>query len=136
MRMRRFDVQPPLILFLLASLFGCGAGERLHVTSIQLGRSLNADSTVAGHTTTFEPDATVYLAVLTDGVGSGTIGVRWMYRGHVMGEPKREVSYRDAAATEFHLQSAGGFPPGEYSVEVFLDGRPVGTREFRVEKQR
>jgi hypothetical protein len=53
-----------------------------------------------------------------------------------MGEPKREVSYRDIAATEFHLQSAGGFPPGDYTAEVFLDGRSVGSREFRVESQR
>ena len=127
---------PLLLIIPVGSLLGCGSGEGLRVTGIQLGRSLNADSTVAGHTTTFGPRDTVYLSVLTDGVGSATIKVRWLYRGHVMGEPTRQVSYRDVAATEFHLQSAGGFPPGEYSVEVFVDDQSVGTREFRVEKSR
>lgn len=119
------------VMVLLISLFGCSS-EELRVTSIQLGRSLNADGTVARHTTDFAPDDTVYVSIQTTGVGSRTIGVRWMYGGRVMGEPKKQVSYRDDAATEFHLQSVSGFPPGDYTVEVFLDGQPVGTRTFRV----
>jgi hypothetical protein len=55
-----------------------------------------------------------------------------MYGGRVVGEPKKQVSYRDEAATEFHLQSAGGFPVGDYTVEAFLDGKSVGTKTFRV----
>ncbi len=55
--------------------------------------------------------------------------------GRVVGEPKKQVSYRDDAATEFHLQSANGFPPGEYTVEAFFNGQSVGTRNFRVENR-
>ena len=119
------------VMVLFALVAGCGSG--LRVTSIQLGRSLNVDGTVAGHTTVFAPDDTVYVSIATAGAGSGTIGVRWMYHGSVVGEPTKRVSYRDIAATEFHLQSAGGFPRGDYTVEAFLDGRSVGTRAFRVE---
>lgn len=132
--MRCFDRCLHLI-FAATLLAGCRA-EDLRVTSIQLGRSLNADNTVAGHTTRFGPKDTICLSVLTAGVGSSTIRVRWMYRGHVLGEPEKQVSYRDVAATEFRLQSAAGFPQGDYTVEVLLDGQPVGTREFRVEKSR
>lgn len=121
------------VLILLTSIAGCGSS--LRVTSLQLGRSLNADSTVANHTTRFAPGDTIYVSVVTAGVGSGTIGVRWTYEGRVMGEPTKEVSYRDVAATEFHLQSVGGFPPGDYTVEAFLNGQSVGTRTFRVESQ-
>lgn len=128
-------------LFLLASVLasavaGCGLGESLHVTSLQLGRSLNTDGTVATHTTRFSPDDTIYIAVLTAGAGSGVIGVRWKYGEKVAGEPTKQVSYKDVAATEFHLQSAGGFPVGDYTVEAFFDGQPVGTRPFRVDIQR
>ena len=130
--MRPLDVRLPLAL-LSACLFGCGSGNTLRVDSIQLGRSLNADNTVAGHTTTFQPGETVYVSVLTTGAGSATIGVRWTYAGRIIGEPKKPVSYRDVAATEFRLESAARFPVGEYSVEVFLDGQPMGTRQFRVE---
>ena len=133
--MRPFTVQLPLMV-LLACVLGCGAGESLRVTSIQLGRSLNADSTVGGHTTRFEPGDTVYVSVITTGAGSGTIAVRWTYGARLLGEPKKKVSYKDVAATEFHLESAGGFPVGDYTVEAFLDGQSAGTREFRVEKER
>jgi hypothetical protein len=132
--MRPRNVRLPLIV-LFAFLAGCGSGNTLRVTSIQLGRSLNADSTVASHTTTFKPGETIYVSVLTTGAGSGTIRVRWMYEGRVVDEPQKQVSYNDVAATEFRLQSVAGFPPGDYTVEAFLDGQSVGVRQFRVEKQ-
>jgi hypothetical protein len=129
--MRKLNISMAGVV-LFACLAGCGWGQALQVTSVQVGRSLNADGTIASHTTSFKPNDTVYVSVVTTGVGSGTIGVRWMYGGRVVGEPKKPVSYRDEAATEFHLQSAGGFPVGDYTVEAFLDGKSVGTKTFRV----
>ncbi|HEX6974356.1 MAG TPA: hypothetical protein VF147_08145 [Vicinamibacterales bacterium] len=120
-------------LVLAAVVTACGLGQALKVTSLQLGKSLNADGTVATHTTVFSPSDTIYLSVLTTGAGSGEISVRWTYNGRPVGEPKKQVSYRDDAATEFHLQSAGGFPIGDYKAEAFLNGASVGTRTFRVE---
>jgi hypothetical protein len=130
--MRKIGIYLSLVV-LFTCLGGCGSGNTLRVTSLQLGRALNADSTVASHTTRFAPGDTVYVSILTSGVGSGVLGVRWTYSGRVMGEPTKSVSYTDDAATEFHLQSAGGFPVGDYSVEAFLDGQSVGSRPFRVE---
>ena len=95
---------------------------------------LNPDNTVTGHTTRFKPTDTIYVSVLTDSAGSGTIGARWTFAGRVVSEPQKEVSYRGAAATEFHLQNSGGFPAGDYNVEILLDGKPIASREFRVEK--
>ena len=120
-----------ITLIVVAALTACASD--LRVSSLQLGRSVNADKTVAHHTTVFKSDETVYLSVLTAGSGSGEIGVRWIYEGRVMGEPKKQVSYRGNAVTEFHLQNAGGFPPGDYDVEVFFNGQPAGSRKFRVE---
>jgi hypothetical protein len=97
---------------------------------------LNSDHSVAEFTTIFTPQDTVYVSVLTTGGGSGEISVRWTYGGKVVGEPKKRVADRDVAATEFHLQSAGGFPHGQYSAEIFLDGQSVGTRTFRVQATR
>ena len=114
-------------------LHGCAPSGPLQVDTIQLGRSLNPDKSVAAHATTFKRSDTVYVAVLTSAPGSGTIGVKWSYAGRVIDEPQREVSYRDAAATEFHLVNSNGFPSGQYTVEVFVDGKSVGTRNFNVE---
>ena len=110
----------------------CGS-RSLQITAIQLGRSLNADHSVAEFTSVFGQRDTVYLSVLTVGGGSGTLSVRWTFGGNVVGEPKKRVADRDVAATDFPLQNAGGFPPGQYSAEVFLDGKSVGTRTFRIE---
>jgi hypothetical protein len=120
-------------LILCTCVAACGSSRPLHITAIQLGRSLNSDHSVAEFTTVFAPHDTVYLSVLTRGGGSGTISVRWTYGGKVVAEPKKRVADRDVAATDFPLQSAGGFPPGEYSAEIFLDGKSVGTRTFRVQ---
>jgi hypothetical protein len=132
--MSRFTVRLCLVLNVLAWLGGCSS--HLRVTDVQLGRSVNADSSIANPTASFTPRDTIYLSVSTAGVGSGTISVRWKYQERVVDEPKRKVSYRDLAATDFSLKSVAGFPPGEYSAEVFLDGQPVGTKTFRVEAGR
>ena len=123
------------LLVLAACVGGCRSGPPLTVTSVQLGRSLNSDNTVGSFATTFAPTDTVYVSVLTSGAGDATFSARWMYEGRIVGEPKKQVSFSDVAATEFHLQSANGFPPGHYTVEVFKDGQSVETRKFNIEKR-
>jgi hypothetical protein len=127
-----------LVVALLAAAptFGCGKEQPLQVTTIQLGRSINPDKTVASHTTRFKPTDTIYAAVLTEGTGSAKIKVRWRYRGTLVSEPEQDVTYQGAAATEFHLQNSGGFPPGDYTVEFFLDGRAIGTRPFKIDEDK
>ena len=132
--MRKFEVGL-FVMILFVCLAGCG-GQPLRVTTIQLGRSLNPDNTVASFTTVFAPTDTVYLSAVTTGVGSGKLGVRWTYAGQVIGNPEKQVTSHLEAVTEFHLQSPGGFPPGDYAAEVFLNGQSAGTRTFRVEAPR
>ena len=111
----------------------CGPSEPLKVTTIQLGRSLNSDDSIATHTTSFHPKDTIYAALINDAAGAGTVSARWVYAGQTVSEETKEVSHNREGATEFHLQSpSAGFPPGDYRVEFQVDGKPVGTREFRV----
>ena len=122
----------PSVVLLLLALVACGSN--VSFSSLQLGRSVNTDQTVANHTTVFSPNDTVYVAILASGSGSAEMSVRWTYEGRVVGEPKKQVSLKGGGATEFHLQNAGGFPPGDYAVEAFLNGQSVGTRTFRVDR--
>ena len=110
-----------------------GCRQPLHVTTLQVGRSLNADKTIATHTTRFKRDDTIYASVLTDRTGSSTILARWSYNGHVVSETQKQVTYKGPGATEFHFESADGFPEGDYKVEIFVDGQPVASRDFRVQ---
>jgi hypothetical protein len=122
-----------LLIVALVATSACQSHEPLRVTTIQLGRSLNPDRSVGTHSTTFKPGDTIYASVLTTGSGSATITARWSYAGRLVSEPQKTVSYKGDAATEFHIQNSGGFPPGDYKVEILLDGKPVGSRGFRVE---
>ena len=110
----------------------CADGP-LQVSNIQLGRSLNPDNSIASPTTLFKRSETVYVSALTSAAGSSTIGVKWMYGTRVIDEPTKAASFKGPGATEFHLQNSGGFPPGDYSVEVFVDGISAGMRNFKVD---
>ncbi len=103
------------------------------MNTIQLGRGLNPDKTATGFTTRFKPDDTIYVAVLTTGAGASKLKARWVFAGRVVSEPEKQVSYQGPASTEFHIQNSSGFPAGDYSVELFIDGTSVGSRPFRVE---
>ena len=121
-----------LIALIAAGLGACKPSEPLVVQTIQTGRSLNSDNSVGTHTTRFKPTDTMYVAVLT-GRGSGTIEARWSVSGRVINEAKKDVSTIEPAATAFRFQTADGFRVGDYVVEVFVDGKSVGTRNLRVE---
>jgi hypothetical protein len=114
-------------------LVGCSPGGPLQVTTVQLGRSLNSDNSVGNHTTRFKPTDTIYVALLSDEPGESTVTARWIFGGRVVSEATKEVSFLRPSATEFHLQNSGGFPVGDYRVEILIDGQPAVTREFRVE---
>ena len=118
----------------VTALVACRPSGPLQVETIQTGKSRNSDNSVGNHSTRFKPDDTMFVAVLTKGPGSGKIGVRWTYVGRLVSEESRSVSYRDGAATEFHIQNSGGFPAGDYAVEVLVDDKPVATRPLKVEK--
>lgn len=119
------------LLPLFISVVGC-ANPPLSLANIQIGRSLNPDRSVASITTLFKPSETIYVSVQTLEAGSGTVGVKWMFGTQVIDEPVKQVSYDGPASTEFHMQNSGGFPAGDYSVEIFLDGQSVGKRTFKV----
>lgn len=119
-----------LLMAVALAAAACSKGP-LELANIQVGRSLNQDRSVASITTLFKPNETVFVAVQTSG-GEGTISVRWLYQGRVIDQPEKKVSYAGPASTDFQLTNSGGFPEGDYSVEVFIDGTQVGTRAFKV----
>lgn len=120
-----------LIVALVGAAAACSGGP-LELANIQTGRSLNPDRSIASITTLFKPGETIYVSVQTKAAGKGTIGVRWKYQGRVIDEPSKQVDYNGPASTEFHMQNSGGFPEGDYAVDIMIDGKEVATRNFRV----
>ena len=126
-------IRTALALAVVVSCIACNNGP-LELANIQVGRSLNQDRSVASITTLFKPNEMIYVAIQTKAAGKGTISVKWKFGTQLIGEPSKPVSYDGPASTEFHMQNSGGFPPGDYSVDVLIDGVQVGTRAFKVDK--
>ena len=125
-------VRRAVLVVMLVIAAACSR-EPLKVATIQVGRTLNSDNSVGMITTRFKPGDTIYASVITEGRGAGTLSVRWLSGGRVLTEEQKDVRYSDRAATEFHMNFAGGLPPGQYRVELFLDGEPIGARDLTVD---
>jgi len=138
-RMRRGTRAPRIVMrttaFLLAALLmtSCGPSEPLNVVGIQTGKSLNSDHSVGIHAASFHPSDTMYVSVLSVGRGAGTITVTWTFGGRAIQTLKRKVSYNGQAATDFRFEAADGFPIGDYTIEVNVDGKTIETRRVKVE---
>ena len=121
-----------LILVVLVAAAGCSRPP-LTFEALQTGKTLNSDNSVGVQGTRFTPSETMYVSVLTAGAGKGTIEAIWKFRGSVVNQGTKDVSYQSSAATEFHLQYAGKLPPGDYTVEILIDVMQVAMRTLTVQ---
>jgi hypothetical protein len=113
---------------------GSVAGGR--VSRVDMGRSLNADKTIAANTESFKPTDTIYASVVTESTAStATLKARWTYQdGQVVNESTQTIAPASNARTEFHISKPDGWPTGKYKLEVFLDGSSAATRDLEVER--
>ena len=120
-----------LLAIAFAAAVACSDAP-MELANIQTGRSLNQDGSIAAISTQFKPNETIYVSVQTTGSAPGTIGVQWKYQGRVIDEPTKQVDPSGPASTSFQLQNSARFPVGDYSVDIFINGQQVGSRNFRV----
>ena len=105
------------------------------VTDVSIGKALGPDKRVAAAMDTFKPRDTVFVVVQTDGSApSSTVSVKWKFQdGQVVKEDSRTITSTGPATTEFSIQKASGWPKGDYTVEVVVDGQPAVTKAFKVQ---
>ena len=107
------------------------------VTSVDLGTSIAEDKRIKDAATTFGSRDTIYAAISTEGVAAkATLKARWTFgpKGTLVNEETRDIAPTGPAVTEFHITKPSGWPAGKYSLEVSVDGSPVATKEFDVQK--
>jgi hypothetical protein len=109
------------------------AASTVAVTDIDVGKAV-ANSRVTDKTGNFKPADTVYTSVHTTGSASAaTVMARWTFEdGQVVQESSQSIAPNGDAYTEFHISKPTGLPKGKYKVEVFLDSRSAGTKDFEV----
>ena len=136
----RVRAASPLAVLVVASM-GCSVQRtaapppesKLKVRDIEVGRAIGADKIVTETGGAFGPADTIYTSVVTEGkVAAATLSARWTYQGAVLEETQQRIATDGKAVSEFHVFNPAGWAPGEYKVEILLDGRVVGDRAFRV----
>ena len=110
------------------------AAQGVQVTSVDLGRSLNADKTIGDGTKSFRPNDTIYASVATEGSSSSAaLKARWTYQdGQLVDESTQTIAPTGKATTEFHISKPNGWPAGKYNVAVSLNGASAGAKDFEV----
>jgi len=149
-----FYVLSMLLLILLA---GCGKADEtttpvpdtapapapapepvgVNAGTIDVGKAVGPDKRVTAPTATFAKGDTIYASVDTTGSGTATLKATWTYKKGGQWTPVADdqiqtITPTGPATTEFHISKPGGWPAGEYQVELFLDGKPIGTKTFTV----
>ena len=109
------------------------AASTVAVTDIDVGKAV-ANSRVTDKTDNFKAADTVYTSVHTTGSASAaTVMARWTFEdGQVVQESSQSIAPNGDAYTEFHISKPTGLPKGKYKVEVFLDSKSAGTKDFEV----
>lgn len=105
----------------------------VQVSNIELGRGIGTDKRVTDQTESFKPSDTIYAAVVTNGMTPAEIKARWTYQdGQVVDESVQHITPNGTEASEFHVSKPDGWPAGKYTLEVFVNGAPAGTKQFEV----
>ncbi|MEO7916161.1 MAG: hypothetical protein ABIR16_00835, partial [Dokdonella sp.] len=73
-------------------------------------------------------------SVATNGSAASTaIAAKWMYQdGQVVNESTQTIAPTGPAVTAFHIAKPDGWPLGDYSVEISVDGTVADTKKFSV----
>lgn len=152
--MKRQPAIAVTILALLAlTLAGCGLfggaqrerqSENEAITQgVSLGRVVMAEgigeqNAPIGETDTFNASQDfIYVVAEADSIEAGTtMFARWSRDGDPFEDSSELTADRDYSNTyiEFHLENLENrMEPGDYSVQLFANGNPVETVDFRVE---
>ncbi len=108
------------------------------VKQVVLANQIDADKKVATPMTGFAPADTIYAVVETIGSGDANVKAVWTYhkggKTAQVNETVQQLKLAGPTASEFHISKPGGWPAGDYQVEIFLGDTSVGVQKFTVVK--
>ena len=110
------------------------------VTVIETGKHIDVNKRIVDTTSAFAPNDTLYLSVVTSNATPSTMvkAVVTYQDGQVVDSTTQAVAAPattgGTTVTEFHLTKPDGWPTGDDTVEVWLDGQSAGTRTISVKR--
>jgi predicted small lipoprotein YifL len=148
--------QVPLLFAAVLALAACGKKEAppappapvavapapdlvnvpVSVKQVVVANQIGADKKAVAPATSFAPADTLYAVVETIGSGKSSVKAVWTFhkgdKSVPVNETTQELTLAGPATNEFHVSKPGGWPVGEYQVEIFLNGASVGAQKFAV----
>jgi predicted small lipoprotein YifL len=112
------------------------ANVPVSVKQVVLANQIGADKKAVAPATSFAPADTLYAVVETVGSGKASVKALWTFhkgdKVAQVNEAVQELVLTGPTTSEFHVSKPGGWPVGDYQVEVFLNGTSVGAQKFAV----
>lgn len=104
------------------------------IAQLLLGTSLDADGLVRTDVQAFAPTDTIHASVLSVGAHPGLrLAATWIGPdGTTIARTEQPIAPEGPIATTFHIANPDGWPPGEYTLRLALDGHPIPGRTFEV----
>ena len=113
------------------------APAEVTVAAVTLGNAIGADKRATAPVTSFAKSDTIYAVVETQGSGTMTLKARWTFhKGDnvaTVNETSQTISASGPAVNEFHVSMPGGWPSGNYQVEIFANDKSAGVSKFTVQ---
>lgn len=109
------------------------------VTIIETGKHVDANKRIVDTTSAFAPNDTLFVSVVTtNATSTSTLKTLVSFQtGQVVDSSSQAIAAAPVgtpSVTEFHLVKPGGWPTGDYTIEVWLDGVSAGTRTVAVKR--
>jgi hypothetical protein len=131
----------PLLAVAVLASSGCSVprsafppNAELKVVDVEVGRAVGADKRVTAPAGTFAPGDVIFASVVTDGEARRAVmSARWTYQGALLEETAQKIAPDGTTVSEFHVFNPAGWAPGQYRVEILIDGRVVADRAFQVD---
>jgi uncharacterized protein (UPF0333 family) len=102
-------------------------------SSVELGSTVDANNKILASGTSFAPKDSIYASVDTSGSGNAALAVKWTYQdGQVVHEDSKTINAMGPQTTAFMISKPGGFPAGNYKVDISLNGNQVASKDFSV----
>jgi len=112
------------------------ADSAIVFSKAEIGHTLDEDKRVVDANTEFGAKDTVYVSVETRGAGKSTLTVKYKAvaasETDSIEETTQKIDSTGTAVTQFQIYHNGGWEPGIYLAEIFLDGKSVAVKEFTV----
>ena len=106
------------------------------VKQVVLANQIGVDKKAVAPMTSFAPADTIHAVVETIGSGDASVKAVWTFhkgdKSVQVNETVQELKLAGPTTSEFHISKPGGWPAGDYRVEVFLNGASVDAQKFAV----